>query len=341
MPGGAAPSRRPLVAAGIPRSGTTWTMQALECDSSLFRVKEPDHGAEQAPAIWAKRQAGRIPVLAPGDRDDSYHRLWEWILDGASENVRLRIAAQMLRVMSPPAWGKANRVRAIPTLERSRYQRGGFSLPMTLAGAIASHPPVRRNPALDDHRLLVKTVHAPLALEWIASEFEIDVLILLRHPGSILASWISLDIGEQYVPFAETPAVRHLAEEWGVRLPGPDHLEQMIWQIGMLVVALERAAERHPEWVVRTHEQMCVDPIAQFHRLYDDLGLQWNEQTEEFLVDNNRPGKGFRTRRLATDQLDSWKHRLTPDQIRALQRVMSWLPLTAWSAEDFAVADHS
>ena len=341
MPGAAAPSRRPLVAAGIPRSGTTWTMQALECDSSLFRVKEPDHGAEQAPAIWAKRQAGRIPVLAPGDRDDSYHCLWEWILDGASENVRLRIAAQMLRVMSPPAWGKANRVRAIPTLERIRYQRGGFSLPMTLAGAIASHPPVRRNPALDDHRLLVKTVHAPLALEWIASEFEIDVLILLRHPGSILASWISLDIGEQYVPFAETPAVRQLAEEWGVRLPGPDHLEQTIWQIGMLVVALERAAERHPEWVVRTHEQMCVDPIAQFHRLYDDLGLQWNEQTEEFLVDNNRPGKGFRTRRLATDQLDSWKHRLTPDQIRALQRVMSWLPLTAWSAEDFAVADHS
>ena len=56
-------------------------------------------------------------------------------------------------------------------------------------------------------------------------------------------------------------------------------------------------------------------------------------------LENNRPGKGFRTRRVATDQLDSWKHRLTPEQVRELQRVMSWLPLKAWSAADFVVAD--
>jgi len=207
-----------------------------------------------------------------------------------------------------------------------------------MAGAIASHPPDRRNPVLDDHRLLVKTVHAPLVMDWLASEFEFDVLVLLRHPGSVLASWIALDMDAQYVPFSETPAVRRLAEQWEVRLPGSDHLEQMIWQIGVLIMALEKAAAHHPDWVVRTHEQMCRNPVEEFRLLYAELGLHWNEQAEEFLVENDRPGKGFRTRRLAAELPDNWKQRLTPHQIAEMQRVLAWFPLTTWSADDFGVA---
>ncbi len=322
----------------MPRSGTTWTFQALECDDSLYALKEPDSGAERSSAIWANRHIGRIPVLTPGERDDRYRLLWAWIMNGAIETPRLRLAAQMLRLMSPPAWGKANRLRAIPTLERKRYLRGGFSPAMKLAGAIASRPPVRRNPVLDDHRLLIKTVHAPLTLEWLASEFDFDALVLLRHPGSILASWISLDMDAQYVPFAESPAVRRVAEGWGVKLPGPDHLEQMIWQIGVLLTALEKAASHQPTWVVRSHEQLCIDPVEAFRQLYAELGLRWNEKAEAFLVENDRPGQGFRTRRVAAEMPDKWKQRLTAHQVAEMQRVLAWFPLTTWSPEDFTVS---
>jgi hypothetical protein len=328
--------RRPLVIAGIPRSGTTWTLEALECDDTLYSLSEPDSEGSRSSAIWAKRHTGRLPVLAPGERNDPYHLLWAWILAGATETPRLRVAGQMLRLMSPLA--KATGLRAIPTLECKRYLRGGFSPAMSLAGVIANHPPVCRNPILDDHRLLVKTVHAPLAMDWLATEFEIDVLVLLRHPGSVLASWIALDMNAQYVPFAGTPSVQHVAETWGVQLPGSDHLERIIWQIGMLITALEQAAAHHPDWVIRTHEQMCRNPVEEFHRLYSDLGLHWNEKAKNFLVKSDRPGTGFRTRRLTAELPDNWKQRLTPHQLAELQRVLAWFPLTTWSAEDFELA---
>ena len=318
-------SRRPLVIAGMPRSGTTWTKQVLECGPSFYSLMEPDSEGHRGSAIWAKRHAGRFPALAPGDRDEAYHRLWSWILDGAPETSRLRLAARILRVVPRPTI--------------NHYLEGRTAPAMSLAGALGRRPPVRRNPILDDHRLLVKTVHAPLSIGWLASEFEIDVLVILRHPGSILASWIALDYVDQYVPFQTVPSVRRLADAWDVPPPGHDPLEQMIWRIGVMLTALEQAAGRHPEWVVRTHEQLCRDPNDEFRRLYADLDLQWTEAAAACLVENDRPGRGFRTRRLAAELPDNWKQRLTPHQVAEMQRVLARFPLNTWTADDLSVAD--
>ncbi len=148
-----------------------------------------------------------------------------------------------------------------------------------------------------------------------ASEFDVDVVMILRHPGSILASWISLDYVDQYVPFEELPGVQRVAAELGVAPPAHDHLTRMIWRIGVLLCALERAADRTPDWVVRTHEQLCRDPQEEFHQLYDDLGLQWNPGAERNLVENDQPGKRFLTKRVAAELPDNWKQRLTAPQI--------------------------
>jgi hypothetical protein len=312
---------RPIVIAGMPRSGTTWTMEVLGCDPSLLSFMEPDSEGHRASAIWAKRQAGRFPQLAPGDRNDDYRRLWSWVFSGAPEGPRLRLGDRILRVT--------------PQDEMTRFLKGDGSVKMSLAGTLGRRPPNRH--LLPDRRLLVKTVHAPLSIEWIAAEFDVDVVIVLRHPGSVLASWLDLDFVDQYVEFEVRPALRNLVRSWGVPLPGPDQLERTIWRIGMLTTALERAVAAHPTWVVRTHEQLCVDPTSEFRRLYDDLGLNWTAQAEAHLAESDRAGKGFRTQRLASELAGDWKRRLRPDQIAALQRVLAWFPLTTWTTDDFEV----
>ncbi len=320
-PGGRSESRRPILIAGLPRSGTTWTKDVLGCDPSLLSLMEPDSEGHRASAIWAKRRIGRFPVLAPGDRDDDYRQLWSWVFDGVPEGPRLRAAAQILRIARPP--------------DVNRYLRGDGSAKMTLASAVGRHPGGRRDHRLDDHRLLVKSVHAPLSIEWLTSEFDVDVVIVLRHPGSILASWISLDFIDQYVAFEERPALVSRASAMGVPLPGGDQLERTIGRIGVLTTALEQAVARHPSWKVRTHEQMCADPVAEFRRLYADLGLQWNDRAVNHLADNDRAGKGFRTQRRAADLPDDWKRRLTPEQIEVMQRVLARFPLDRWTEGDF------
>jgi hypothetical protein len=207
---------------------------------------------------------------------------------------------------------------------------------MTIAGAMASHPGNGTPSELRNQRVLVKSVHAPLALEWLADEFEFDVLVLLRHPGNVLASWLALNLNEQFVRLEENPAVRsRFLNPWGVAAPGPDPLERMIFSIGVLSTALEAVASRNPRWHIRTHEQLCSDPHQEFKKLYADLGLSWSEAVDGFLVGNDRPGKGFITQRVAAELPDNWKRRLTSDQVDVMQRVLSQFPLKTWTAEDF------
>jgi hypothetical protein len=313
---------RPLLLVGIPRSGTTWTMQVLGADPNLHPLLEPDNEGTSAPAIWGKKAAGRFPALQPGDHDERYRELWSWILEGAPRNLRLRLAAQVLRPVQPPG--------------RTRFLQGRRVPLMTMAGAIARHPGSGTPSEHGNQRLLVKSVHAPLALEWLAEEFDIDVLVLLRHPGNVLSSWLTLNLNEQFIRLEENPAVRtRLLSSWGVTAPGPDPLERMIFSIGVLSTALEAAVSRNPRWLIRTHEQLCSDPGQEFKKLYADLGLAWSEAVEGFLVGNDRPGEGFLTQRVAAELPDNWKRRLTSHQVAVMQRVLSQFPLKTWTSEDF------
>ena len=304
--------KRPLVIAGVPRSGSTWTKQVLEQDGDLLSLMEPDSEGYQPTAIRAKRDIGRFPLLHPGDRDEPYRRLWSWILEGAPTSHRQRAAQEVLRRTRPS--------------QRALHLSGRGSPLMTLAGGLADLRLDRRNPALYDHALLVKSVHAPLSIEWVAAEFDVDVLVLLRHPGSVVASWLEVRSNERVVPLAGDPGVRRLADTWGVRPPRPDPLTVTIWTVGVLLTALESSARRNPAWTVRTHEQLCRDPEGEFRELYDVLGLRWSPQVLEFIRGRDRPGTGYATKRVAATLPGDWRRRLDAAQQVELHRVLSEFP---------------
>jgi hypothetical protein len=314
--------RRPLLIAGIPRSGSTWTQLILSSDPSTLLVMEPDSETKSAPAIWAKRRLGRYPVLTPGERDADYEKLWRWVLAGAPRGRRLETA---------------ERVRKIALKEWRWYVQGRWTPTMRLAGQLGRKPRDQPVPAMRDHRLLVKSVHAAMSVEWLATTFDLEVLVLLRHPAAVLASWQSLGLPEHFARLERVPEVRQRCEEWGVPLPGPDELEHTVWLLGVLLTSLEQAA-RHSGFLLRTHEQMCLSPAAEFRSLYGELGLEWTDRTDAALEGSNRPGQGWSVERVAKDQPDLWKTRLSPATVDVMQRVLAPFPFRTWSEKDLQLA---
>lgn len=314
-------SPRPIVIVGLPRSGTTWTLRALRSAAGAHAVLEPDNEDMHPAAIHAKRQVGRYPVLEPGTASAAYRSLWEWALLGAHEDRRARLAR---RILGPGA--------------RSRLHEGRSDPITRLASIVAKDPRPAPEGVDGATRVLVKSIHAQLALEWLADEFEIDVLVLLRHPANVLASWMEVNLKDARNATLETrPEVRsHYLERWGVPLPGTDPIERMSWRIGLLTAALDEARSRHPEWRLRRHEELCADPPGQFRELYTDLGLPWGAPSEAFLEEHDTPGSGFAVDRVAAELPDSWRRRLDDDQVATLRRVLGWFPITSWDDEDFA-----
>jgi Sulfotransferase family len=313
---------RPIVIAGLPRSGTSWTLQVLGTSPGVRKAYEPDNEEWHPAAIHGKHRLGRYPMLAPGQRDRAYHRLWDWILHGAYEGPRSQVALFML-----------NPGRHERTFE------GRTDLVTWAAGTVARDPRPTAGPrrGAGHRRVVAKSIHLQFALDWLTSEFDVDVLVLLRHPANVLASWMGMNLKDSRSSVLETrPDIRAgYVERWGVPLPGSDLIEQMSWRIGLLTAALEEAAARNPRLHVRVHDALCVDPSAQFSELFDELGLEWSDDTDQYLRDHDTPGEGFTVFRVASELSQGWEEKLDDDQLATLRRVLEGFPITNWSGRDF------
>lgn len=303
--------------AGLPRSGTTWTQEVLVRAAGVVKVGEPDNEDKHPTAIHAKRRLGRYPLLAPGDEDRDYRRLWEWILSGAPEGRRDRVAHFILK----------------PGID-SRLHDGRRDPVTWLGGTVARH---HRPAPMAPGRVVAKSIHLQLALEWLVSSFDVDVLVLRRHPANVLASWMEVNLKDGRNSTLETRSDvrRRYVDRWGVPLPGSDPVERMSWRIGLLIAAMDEAVDRHPEWHRRTHERLCDDPGAEFRRLFDELGLDWTDSADDYLQEKNAPGTGFQLKRVASELSDAWRQRLDDRHLEVLRRTLALFPITSWTDRDF------
>ncbi len=321
---------KPVLVLGLPRSGTTWTAQILAQAPGTRGVMEPDNEKTSAVAVGAKRGLGRFPVLLPGMAAEDYRRMWSWAFAGAPNHLGLRIGDRLLR-SSSEVQREASASGSIPARLRLAGRSAGWGLGRSRTRDRAG----TREAEGSAPRVIVKSVHAPLAAEWVADNFDVDVLVVLRHPANVLASWLELHLPDRDRGLDRRDVVQErYVKRWDLPPPGAAALDRAVWQLGLLTAALEEEATRHPHWLVRVHEELCRDPAEEFRRLYQDLGLAWSSRTEDELAAGDRPGEGFALQRRSSDAADAWRSRLGADELASLRRVLRAFPLQHWSADD-------
>jgi len=310
-----APGR--ILVIGPPRSGTTWVEQVLGRALGARVVHEPDNETCNPFALRAKTSLGRFPVLAPEDEAPfAYHDVWARAFEGIGRAATARwlTAKALLRT-------------AEADLDAAFDQgRDRFSARLRLISALAAVRPVPQPERPGDPPVLVKSVHACLAAEWIARRWRPRVVVVVRNPLNVVASHVTLGWGPSGLdhPFLH----RGLARLPWVPPPprGATPLQRLAWQIGVFCGALETAAQRHSDWLVVSHEALCGDPAAGFKSLCAALGAPWTEEAAGFLAASDRPGKGLETRRVAAEQPRNWTRHLTAAQADEVMEVLAAFP---------------
>jgi hypothetical protein len=291
-------------------------------DSRLLH--EPDNEKERLEALRAKRGMGRFPVLRPGESASAYEALWRLALAGRPDprGLRDRFATRLWLRTSPDQREAAVHGRLTV----------GLRLALTLTGPAgtptASHPP--------QGHVVVKSVHAPLALEWLAHGFpEMRVVVVLRHPANILSSWRELRLPDQDRALDRHPRIREgVLAAWGVGPPGADPVSRAAWHVCLLTAALVDAAGRHPGWLVVEHEDLCRRPVERFAEMAGELGMTWTDDAEAYLRASDIGGTGFAIQRRANEQPGRWRSRLTSAVVGVLASTMRQFPLLErWTDE--------
>jgi Sulfotransferase family len=318
-------ARASVVVFGLPRSGTTWTATALAAATGASVVHEPDNEKEQLAALVAKKDLGRFPVLAPGAHSPAYQALWRSALSGASGRSVGRRSRAAQRV-----WA------AIPQQRRERALLGhpGPAARAAMLLQLLAPPAMAPTPR---PQLVVKSVHAPLALDFLLSTFSLPrVVVVVRHPANVMSSLIELDLPDRDRELdRDERVISRYVQPWGVPQPGRGREARAAWQVCLLTSALLEVAEQHPRVVLAVHEDLCRSPMSEFRRICDRLNVEWTDGGDDFLRKSNRPGAGFELRRVTVEEPDRWVTRLGETAVDILRSVMASFPhLNRWS-EDF------
>ena len=91
---------------------------------------------------------------------------------------------------------------------------------------------------------------------------------------------------------------------------------------------------RHQEWPVAYYEELCRDPVSRFHELFQQLGLDWMQQTEKYIINSSTrhvPGP-FSTVRNSSQQVDNWKHEMTQPEIKSVRCIVEGFDLPYYRA---------
>jgi len=318
---------RPVLLVGLPRSGTTWMADLLTRPRHLAQIYEPDNEKNDPLAWYAKRSLHRFPYLAGDDRVPEFEAFWRFVFSG--QWPRTSLLYRGLQQWFRRVWGPAleahigektglvyvdeiwNRVRR----GRAAYREEDHRLTAHLVARYLS----TRSEGPSGSPLLVKSVHLPLALEWIANRFDVRIVVLLRNPFGLHASYLR----ERYPDgcrnvLTQTPLRERLGrlgvDPASVPLRRPD--DHVGLQSLVMYRLLATQIGEHPDWIVASHDRLCADPGRELGRILGRLPEPWSRTPPEAFLDP--PPDPARLAR----QPVKWKQELSEEDYRTTLRLI-------------------
>lgn len=282
---------RPVLITGVPRSGTTWCGRVLSASSQLYYLHEPFN-------------------LSVGPRVcDVEFPFWYMYIcsDNEADYVQALRRCLSFRYVHSHRMPLA---RSLRTLLSNFRESLGFRLERRTS------------------RALMKDPVAVFSTEWLAERFDMQVIVMVRHPAAVASSHRQFGWRLDYSALLRQDLLfrDHLEPFRGeveafLRSGKEDLLDNaaLMWKL-MQSVLLD-CRERHPEWKFVRHEDLSVDPPAGFRGLAEHLGISYDKDIQAAVErttrasDQGRPLEVSNVRRDSKDNLTSWRRRLRKEEI--------------------------
>jgi hypothetical protein len=180
-------------------------------------------------------------------------------------------------------------------------------------------------------RPLLKDPIAVFSAEWLCDRFDMDVLVLIRHPAAFANSIRSRSLRHPFGDFLAQPLLmRDLLAPFEEQIRRFTTEEQplldqaiLLWRIVHHVILSYR--DRRPEWMFLRLEDVAREPITQFQLIYDRLGQDFDEKAARVIEahsSSSNPAEAFDPadhRRDSEQSIMAWKTRLSEEEIRRVR----------------------
>jgi hypothetical protein len=290
---------RPLLVTGAHRSGTTWVGITLAADPGITYLTEPFNVDHLYPGMCA----ARFP---------------RWFTRITAETAPVYEAdiARMLRFK--PSWRDAARASAASPRASLRAAR----LARTFRRARE-----RRS------RALMKDPIALFSAEWLADTFDMDVVVLIRHPAAFAASIARLSWRFDFRSFLSQTSLMDsdLApfageiESAARRAPTLIDEAALLWKC--IYATVDRYRAERPAWTFVRHEDLLTDPAGGFRAICEHTGAPFSAPVAQMLRRTSSPenpvdappGTAHSLMRDSRAMTRRWRQMLEPGDVAAIR----------------------
>lgn len=197
-------------------------------------------------------------------------------------------------------------------------------------------------------RALFKDPFAIFSAPWLAEEFDMDVVVLIRHPAAFVSSvkrmqWESpVQLLRQQERLMDD-YLNPLCFEMDVFLSQPRTIVEQaafFWKAAYHSVYMYQ--QQFPEWHYTRHEDLSRDPITGFQQIFGYLSLPYTQSIQNKINKYSNPENPIEAPKNETiyqlnsnENTQNWKHRLTAEEIKQVKTLSSGVWEHFYTEEDW------
>jgi hypothetical protein len=189
---------------------------------------------------------------------------------------------------------------------------------------------------------LIKDPISIFSAGWLYNTFNMNVIVLMRHPAAFVGSLkkrnatfpFSHFLSQKFLMRDHLSQYREKIEKYTAN--PPDIIDQGILLWNIIHDVILRYRQKNSHWVYRRHEDLSKNPVDEFCKIYNILGLNYSDtvknKIEKFSsLDQQKEG----IKRDSKANIWSWKRRLTNEQINRVRRGTAKLADEIYTNEDW------
>lgn len=304
---------RPILVTGAHRSGTTWVGKMLAADPGLAYISEP---------LNVLHRPGVLRVPTP--------RWYTYICDDNQQQYKPAFCE--LVAFQFHSWLEIKSLRSVKDFLRMVRDWRIF-----LQARWNKQSP------------LIKDPFAIFSTEWFANTLESHVVIVVRHPAAVVSSLVRLGWNFDFSDLLDQPLLMRdwlepFRDDMEIMVNAPDDVVaqgSLLWRMVYQVVT--KLQERYPGFIVIRHEDVSIDPITEFEKIYSALGVDFSSSSREKINDSSsiRNPQEISLRDVHSVRVDSranikhWQQRLTTSEILKVRQLTRDVAPLYYSEEDW------
>jgi hypothetical protein len=175
-------------------------------------------------------------------------------------------------------------------------------------------------------RTIIKDPIAIMSTEWMYRNYNIDIVVLIRHPAAFVASIKIKDWQYDFTNFLDQPVLMNtylksyeaLINDFSSNKK--DIIDQgiLLWNTIHETIAYYQSKYGN-DWYFVKHEDLSTDPIVEFNKMFSKIGLTFDADVENYINETTKSKKQSNLKRNSIENIKTWKKRLSNDEIQRIK----------------------